>query len=899
MPISASTPLSSLRRSAARCPSRDDAQTRVHRQSKAARGSWKNPPSVKKARQESSSFPLAKLARTFFSRAHEVAAVFCRVFCYLIQQVRLLSFLLDLAHSLLARLFAIPRWLSDYPARVQFRRTTQRFLSVMNTTESYATFVEAAASLDHYCGAAKWAQDAPPLERCNAVGLLVDATAAQHLVRSNNLYAMETFLCSLLRRNAHGLMDASIYCYYHSAPQCLEDYVDSIKCLITAYAAGTRRGENMAGDVGSSTGRQPSAISTAPLLRELHPCWVRLEGRTGAAVRSPLRGVTHLPLWTATQSGSPATLPGVDVTAKIQQVWQSQLRQSMSTGSAPWRNATSSLSRQNSTSLCLQYAESSPISAAMPLTTRSTRTLPSDTSTLAWENDTQVTRDDLVLVPSMGSSSCATANLITNVSHAEALASLPPLPQTPLLRAEGKAVGSVTLPLSVGGAPMALTSPLLKRSMATAPLSPEGALFEQLTRFCASLVSFLDSCASPSTQRPQYHPERKLISVNDPAAPTVEHRLGVLRKVLHSFGRTALVLSGGSSMGTYHAGVVRALHEADVLPDILCGSSAGSIIAALICTKSPDELHAFMESHVLSTEAMHLSPFGEEDSGLPGKLKRFFKTGSLMDVRSLMECMRSQCGDMTFREAYHLSGKVLNVSVTRSEQEGMPADRHALLNYVTAPDVVIWSAVSASCALPGLFTAVQLIEKSSLGGGAFAPYLPGELWCDGSMAQDIPRHLLSQLFDVNYLIVSQVNPYVIPFLRPPKSYHIGATSGSWLTQLWFAWVSLCGGVLTALFSLHLLPRSGRWEVIFLLFAQHYGGDLTIQPIDSVMKAVPDYLNLLNNPSADYISYVASRAQSRTWPLVTQIRLATSVERCLQREIRALEAGAYADDAIPT
>ncbi|CAC9514353.1 Domain_of_uncharacterised_function_(DUF3336)/Patatin-like_phospholipase_-_putative [Leishmania infantum] len=882
MPRDAPAPSSALRRRTATSALGGDTRTQERRRSRPMRKALRHFPLATAARRKPLLPPAASL-RTHFTRVQEAAAALGHVLGYLIRQVLSLCVLLDLAQGVLGRLFALLRWLNDYPARVQFRRTTQRFLSVMNTTESYTTFVEAAASLDHYCGVAKWAQDAPPLDRCNAVGLLVDATAAQHLIRTNNLYAMETFLCSLLKRNAHGLMDASIYRYYNSAPHCLEDYTDSIECLITAYAAGAWHGESAVSDSsGAAADRALPPTSAAPVLRDLRPCWVRLEASAGAEVRPPLLAGTPPPVWSATHSGPSAALPAVDVTAKIQQVWQAQFRKTVSAIQAPWATATAAPSRQQSTSASVHCLGSSAASAAMPLTDTSTATVPTCASTLAGEKSILLTRDDAAPV----SHTFAKPKTSDDAKPAGDFASVSP-PLSPLLRTEDTTSGNATALLSFG-AHMSVAPPLSANPMAAAPPSPEVALARQLRSSCASLCRFLDGCALPSALPQQHHAHQQRCSVYKPAVVTVGHRLKVLRKVLHSYGRTALVLSGGSSMGTYHAGVVRALHEAGVLPDILCGSSAGSIIAAMICTKSPDELHAFMQSHVLSTEAMHMSPFGE-DSDLPGKLKRFFKTGFLMDVRSLMGCMRGQCGDMTFLEAYQLSGKVLNVSVTRSQQEGMPSDRHVLLNYVTAPDVVIWSAVSASCALPGLFTAVQLIEKPSLGGGTFAPYLPGELWCDGSIAQDIPRRLLIQLFGVNYLIVSQVNPYVIPFLRPPKSHHIIATSGSWLARLWFAWVDVCGWVLTVLFSVHLLPRFGRFEMLFMLFAQFYSGDLTIQPIDSVMKAVPDYMNLVNNPSADYISYVASRAQSRTWPLVTRIRLATRIERCLQREIRALEA----------
>jgi len=43
-------------------------------------------------------------------------------------------------------------------------------------------------------------------------------------------------------------------------------------------------------------------------------------------------------------------------------------------------------------------------------------------------------------------------------------------------------------------------------------------------------------------------------------------------------------------MGMYHIGVVQALIEADCLPKIIAGSSAGSIIASIIATHSREEI---------------------------------------------------------------------------------------------------------------------------------------------------------------------------------------------------------------------------------------------------------------------------------------------------------------------
>jgi hypothetical protein len=71
---------------------------------------------------------------------------------------------------------------------------------------------------------------------------------------------------------------------------------------------------------------------------------------------------------------------------------------------------------------------------------------------------------------------------------------------------------------------------------------------------------------------------------------------------------------------------------------------------------------------------------------------------------------------MTFKEAYERTGRILNVSC-------VPADPHSptiLCNYLTSPDCVIWSAVLASAAVPGILNPVVLMMKTP--DGALVPY---------------------------------------------------------------------------------------------------------------------------------------------------------------------------------
>jgi hypothetical protein len=48
-------------------------------------------------------------------------------------------------------------------------------------------------------------------------------------------------------------------------------------------------------------------------------------------------------------------------------------------------------------------------------------------------------------------------------------------------------------------------------------------------------------------------------------------------------------------IGLMHIGVVKTLHETHLLPRIISGSSCGSIIAAMLCTRTDEEIPAMMQ----------------------------------------------------------------------------------------------------------------------------------------------------------------------------------------------------------------------------------------------------------------------------------------------------------------
>lgn len=191
-------------------------------------------------------------------------------------------------------------------------------------------------------------------------------------------------------------------------------------------------------------------------------------------------------------------------------------------------------------------------------------------------------------------------------------------------------------------------------------------------------------------------------------------------KQLHTnFGRTAFCLSGGASFAFYHFGVAKALLEAGLLPDTITGTSGGALVAALIATRTDDELRKLL----VPALAHHIKACQDKFFIWA---PRWWRTGARFDsLEWARECSWFARGSTTFREAYERTGRILNVSC-------VPSDPHSptiLTNYLTAPDCVIWSAVLASAAVPGILNPVVLMMKSP--DGTLTPYSFGHKWKDG------------------------------------------------------------------------------------------------------------------------------------------------------------------------
>ena len=107
----------------------------------------------------------------------------------------------------------------------------------------------------------------------------------------------------------------------------------------------------------------------------------------------------------------------------------------------------------------------------------------------------------------------------------------------------------------------------------------------------------------------------------------------------------------------------------------------------------------------------------------------------VLDTQVLKDFIYRFVGDLTFKEIHTRSGWNLNITVTDSST----TQSSRLLNYLTTPNVLVWSACVASCAIPGWYAKVELMQK--LDDGSIICYDPSSnrmQFVDGSVGSDLP-----------------------------------------------------------------------------------------------------------------------------------------------------------------
>ena len=354
---------------------------------------------------------------------------------------------------------------------------------------------------------------------------------------------------------------------------------------------------------------------------------------------------------------------------------------------------------------------------------------------------------------------------------------------------------------------------------------------------------------------------------SDVAGWSTGQKRALVQRALANFGRSALLLSGGATLGFYHLGVVKALWEAQLLPEVISGASMGAMIAAGVCCRNDDELDELFAGDVYDLERRGL--------GLRSPLM-MLRERSLMRPEVLLRTIESNCGVFTFEEAHERSGRVLNISVSPTRTRQKPR----ILCHQTAPRVLIPSAALASSAVPGLFPPVTLCQRDR--SGEERPYIPTERWIDGSFGADLPMMRISRLHNVNHYIVSQANPHVVPFLhteskRGLSGFAMGLAVGAMRSQGVQA-------MSVAKLAVAATPLKGSLDLLLSLAQQEYRGDIDIHPRFEPLQ----YRKLVRNPTRDDLAHFVLEGERAAWPKLAMIRDQTRIARCLSRSLLALK-----------
>ena len=342
-------------------------------------------------------------------------------------------------------------------------------------------------------------------------------------------------------------------------------------------------------------------------------------------------------------------------------------------------------------------------------------------------------------------------------------------------------------------------------------------------------------------------------------------RIEFFQVASHCYGRSALMLSGGGTLGFFHLGVLKALIEQKLCPVVISGASAGSFVAAAVGTRSDEEFLALFKDNYLARVLTETSDKANVGRGRSGRI----------DARWLKRKVIQLIPDMTFRQAYEKTGRSINISISPAQ----PRQKSRLLNHIASPNVTLRSAVLASTALPGIFQPVQLQARDS--DGEIKAYLPSRRWIDGSFSQDLPERRLARMYGVNHFIVSQVMPVLGRETKDRPGLRKIASDATVAATKQF--VRGC---------LDVLQRYGRvgpqlgttLNAANALLEQQFTADINILP-GYGLSSLGKLLKILTEEEMEALIKAGERA---TWPKVPIIDTTTRIGRTLDTILHSFE-----------
>jgi NTE family protein len=217
-------------------------------------------------------------------------------------------------------------------------------------------------------------------------------------------------------------------------------------------------------------------------------------------------------------------------------------------------------------------------------------------------------------------------------------------------------------------------------------------------------------------------------------------------KVLAGYAPNVVyVLSGGSAKGFFHLGMIEALQQKGIRPDLVVGTSAGALFGSLFCHfGNVEEVYWRIEEVLRSEEFkafekkyLEEKPPGPDGSqwrikgfltGLTGKVKKGVRLGKAMVTTAMVSQPDAQSvfgrvfSGMTFQ-----SLKIPFAAVATDLNEGAPAVFTSLpaeemgngAKTIPGPEGLM-TAVMASSAIPFIFPAVEIEGRAHADGNVMA-----------------------------------------------------------------------------------------------------------------------------------------------------------------------------------
>ncbi len=268
---------------------------------------------------------------------------------------------------------------------------------------------------------------------------------------------------------------------------------------------------------------------------------------------------------------------------------------------------------------------------------------------------------------------------------------------------------------------------------------------------------------------------------------------------------TAFVLGGGGVLGAVEVGMLRALLERGIHPDLVLGTSVGALNGAMVAR---DPTLAVIER---LTELWHDTARSRDVYGdRPLRtVRRVISTGThAYSAKPLSRRLREEFGDLTFEEL-PVRFQVCAASIERAAEHW----------FSTGPVV---DAVVASAAVPGL------LPPAKIG---------NEHYLDGGIVNSIPVGRAAQL-GATRIFVLQVGRIDRPLTPPNRPWEVARVSFEIARRHRFAreMAELPEGVVA-----HVLPPAGTSARDDSLRA-HRDFDGILRRIDATYEASVDFLD---------------------------------------------------------